>query len=343
MDWRIYRSAFPWGIDNDYDVLFQVLSKSFRLTISVLKRLYFNAANLNFKKSEVYVHSMNIFLLCFLLVIPAFASFDQIDQYPEDRTYTSQDRGIGPYNTKSIYKTGTFVLTFDDGPHPTRTPMVLDTLKKYNKKAIFFILTSHVNDSNIHIVKRILDEGHLIGSHSPSHDRSTDLTREEYKRQTKQSFLDLAKFHKRAGHELTKPYYRFPYGAYGSAAYHHINVLKEVSVELMGDNCINMAFWDIDSSDWVPGMTAKDVAQNMIAFNEGGTYFDFKLVNGKYVKVSVQIKNPTAGGVILQHDVQAASAEGGLELFLQYAEQRGLNIPRIDEVEEFKITKNCKL
>lgn len=287
---------------------------------------------------------MKILILSFLFMLPAFANLQQLDQYPEDRTYTSADRGIGPYNTRSIYKTGTFVLTFDDGPHPTRTALVLDTLKKHNVKAIFFVVTDHINDGNFYLIKRMLDEGHLIGSHSPNHERSNDLTKEVWKAQTKKSFLDLAGWFKKAGYELTKPYYRFPYGSYGTRSdYHHINALKEVSQDLMGDNCINMAFWDIDSSDWVPGMTPKEVAQNLIAFNEGGTYTDFKLVNGKYVKVPMQLKNPTAGGVILQHDVEGPSAEGGLELFLQYAEQRGLHLPRIDEVEEFKITKNCKL
>ena len=103
-----------------------------------------------------------------------------------------------------------------------------------------------------------------------------------------------------------------------------------------------MAFWDVDSSDWVPGMTPQDVAQNLIAFNEGGTYIDFKKQGNTYVKVPVELKNPTAGGVILQHDIQEPSVKG-IELFLNYAVEKNLRIPRMDEVEEFLITKNCKL
>jgi peptidoglycan/xylan/chitin deacetylase (PgdA/CDA1 family) len=64
-------------------------------------------------------------------------------QYPEDRPYTSADRGMRAYRALSIYKTGTFVLSFDDGPHATRTEPLLDVLKKHQVKAIFFVLSSY--------------------------------------------------------------------------------------------------------------------------------------------------------------------------------------------------------
>jgi peptidoglycan/xylan/chitin deacetylase (PgdA/CDA1 family) len=283
-----------------------------------------------------------IFFIC-LIILNAQAEIYELDQYPEDRNYTSSDRGLRPYRSLSLYKTGTFTLTFDDGPHPIRTPKILDILKVRNIKATFFVLTSKVNNETFPIIKRMLDEGHLVASHGPSHDRSGDLTLEEWKRQTKQSFIDLSKWYKLAGHEFNKFYYRFPFGDYGTRNdYHHINALREVSQELMGDNCIHMAFWDVDTSDWVPGMTGKEISQNIISHNEGGTYIDFKKVGSTYVKNPIQLKNPTAGGVILQHDIQEASVMG-LDLFLEYADSRALRLPRIDEVEEFRITKNCTL
>lgn len=277
------------------------------------------------------------------LLSVAHASLLELDQYPEDRPYTSVDRGMRPYRALSLYKSGTFTLTFDDGPDPVRTPRVLDILKAHDIKATFFVVTKKINNNTFPLIKRMLDEGHIVASHGPSHDRSADLTKEEWKKQTKQSFLDLAHWHKAAGHEFTKFYYRFPFGDYGTRAdYHHINALKEVSKELMNDNCIHMAFWDVDTADWVPGMTPEEVAQNIIAYNEGGTYTDFKKVGNTYVKVQLEMKNPIGGGVVLQHDVQEPSVQG-LDLFLQYAKAKDLRIPRIDEVEEFRITKNCRL
>jgi peptidoglycan/xylan/chitin deacetylase (PgdA/CDA1 family) len=284
-------------------------------------------------------------LLFFLLLFPfaVNAHSFELDQYPEDRDYTSSDRGMRPYRALSLYKTGTFTLTFDDGPHPTRTAKMLDVLKKHDIKAIFFVLTSQINNESFPLIKRMLNEGHLVGSHGVTHDRARDVDQAAWKAKIKQSFLDLANWYKLAGHEFTKHYYRFPYGDYGTRTdYHHINALKQVSQELMGDNCINMAFWDVDTADWVPGMTSQEIANNIIVNNEGGTYIDFKKVGTTYVKNPIPLNNPPAGGVVLQHDVHEASIEG-TDLFIQYAKARGLRLPRIDDVEEFRITKNCRL
>ena len=267
-------------------------------------------------------------LLPLMLSQIAYATIDQLEQYPEDRIYTSQDRGIRPYLAHSLYKTGAFTLTFDDGPDLLTTPLILDVLKKHDAKATFFVLTNKINASTFPLIKRMLDEGHIVASHGPAHDRSRDLSKTEWKNQTKQSFIDLAHWYKLAGYEFNKFYYRFPYGDYGTRSdYHHINALKEVSQ---------------DTSDWVPGMTPEEVAQNIIAHNEGGKYIDFKKEGNTYVKVPVILKDPPAGGVVLQHDVRVPSIKG-VDIFLQYAKDRGLRILRLDEVEEFRINKNCKL
>jgi len=59
-------------------------------------------------------------------------------------------------------------LTFDDGPHETATPFVLDQLKQYNAKATFFCIGKNVKDYP-GIYARILDEGHAPGNHTFNH------------------------------------------------------------------------------------------------------------------------------------------------------------------------------
>lgn len=59
-------------------------------------------------------------------------------------------------------------ITFDDGPHPVCTPLVLDLLKKHNAKATFFLILNNVKKYP-EITKRIIDEGHTIGNHSSDH------------------------------------------------------------------------------------------------------------------------------------------------------------------------------
>lgn len=274
-------------------------------------------------------------------------SHAEILQYPEDRPYTSADRGYTQYGAPSLHKTGKYALTFDDGPHPVRTPKILDTLKKYNVKATFFTITSQINEANFPLIKRMLDEGHIVASHGRNHDNSNNITKEVWKSRVKQSFVELSKWYKKAGHDFDKLYYRFPYAAYGLRKdHHHMNTLKEISRELMNENCIQFAFWDIDSGDWIPKMTAQEVLQNFKASNEGGKFTTYKTVrvNGKLtqVKVPTRIDDPTSGGVVLQHDIQESSV-GGIELFLKYAQENGLQVVRLDEVEEFAVTKNCKL
>ncbi|KHF34701.1 Peptidoglycan-N-acetylglucosamine deacetylase [Paenibacillus sp. P1XP2] len=58
-----------------------------------------------------------------------------------------------------------YALTFDDGPDPQYTPQLLDLLKKYDAKATFFVVGSHA-EQNPELVKRMYDEGHLIGIHT---------------------------------------------------------------------------------------------------------------------------------------------------------------------------------
>lgn len=59
-------------------------------------------------------------------------------------------------------------LTFDDGPHTGMTPVILDILKKNKIKAGFF-LTGKQIINNKYLVRRISNEGHIIGNHSYSH------------------------------------------------------------------------------------------------------------------------------------------------------------------------------
>ncbi len=69
-------------------------------------------------------------------------------------------------------------LTFDDGPHQTNTPKLLDYLEQENVKATFFVLGSRI-EYNTDIVRRIVKDGHQIGSHTYHHKRLTKLSQEE--------------------------------------------------------------------------------------------------------------------------------------------------------------------
>ena len=59
-------------------------------------------------------------------------------------------------------------FTFDDGPHPKNTKLILTILKKHNIKATFFVIGKEA-EKYPEIIKQIFDEGHIIGNHSYSH------------------------------------------------------------------------------------------------------------------------------------------------------------------------------
>lgn len=62
------------------------------------------------------------------------------------------------------------IFTFDDGPDPARTPAILDTLAKYDIKAIFFMVGRMVEAPAAKpIIERILREGHIIANHTMWH------------------------------------------------------------------------------------------------------------------------------------------------------------------------------
>lgn len=66
-------------------------------------------------------------------------------------------------------------LTFDDGPDPVFTPLVLDLLKKNNAKATFFVIGEKV-EKYPSILKRIVDEGHTVGNHTFYHKHTFPFT-----------------------------------------------------------------------------------------------------------------------------------------------------------------------
>lgn len=59
-------------------------------------------------------------------------------------------------------------LTFDDGPHPERTPRILDILRERGVKAAFFVKGENA-ERWPEIIDRMVAEGHLVGNHTYSH------------------------------------------------------------------------------------------------------------------------------------------------------------------------------
>lgn len=106
-------------------------------------------------------------------------------------------------------------ITFEDGPHPIYTELILDTLKTRNATATFFVIGNRALEYP-EMLKRINDEGHLIGNHSWSHPQLTRLTNDHILAQILKTQSTIA--------EITgyTPYlYRPPYGIYNENVITH--------------------------------------------------------------------------------------------------------------------------
>lgn len=73
-------------------------------------------------------------------------------------------------------------LTFDDGPNAQCTGRLLDGLKKREVKATFFLIGANAK-ANPELVKRIYEEGHLIGNHTYNHVEITKKSDAEAKKE----------------------------------------------------------------------------------------------------------------------------------------------------------------
>lgn len=134
-------------------------------------------------------------------------------------------------------------LSFDDGPDTIYTPKILDVLKKYNVKATFFLMGSRVKKYP-GIVKRIINEGHIIANHTWSHANLTKISEERFKEEINRTSNILAK---KTGKDIML--LRPPYGA----------VSVEILQELKEMNYKSIQ-WSVDSRDWI----AMDVDQILI-------------------------------------------------------------------------------
>lgn len=121
-------------------------------------------------------------------------------------------------------------LTFDDGPHATYTPLLLDGLRQRGIHATFFLMGKNIEGKE-EIVKQMQKDGHLIGNHTYDHVQLDKLPGDQACQQILKTNNEI--------YEITGEYplyLRPPYGAWPK------------NLEL----CVTMlpVFWDVDTLDW---------------------------------------------------------------------------------------------
>lgn len=151
----------------------------------------------------------------------ANASFDELKKYD---AYYAEDT-----DEKVLY------LTFDCGYENGNTAPILDALKKHKAPATFFVVGNFISTSP-DIVKRMVEEGHIVGNHSYHHpDMSKISTMESFSKELD----DLAALYKETtGQEMTK-FYRPPQGKYSES---NLKMAQELGYKTF--------FWSLAYVDW---------------------------------------------------------------------------------------------
>ena len=134
-------------------------------------------------------------------------------------------------------------LTFDDGPHPTQTPEVLDILGRYGARATFFVV-GYLVEAYPELMRRITVEGHTVANHTWGHENLTGLSRASFDR-------TISRTQEALGDQAT-PCLRPPYGATNSSIR-----------EWAGDHGLEVIMWTVSANDWL-GLAAEAIADRIV-------------------------------------------------------------------------------
>lgn len=163
---------------------------------------------------------------------------------------------------------GEIVLTFDDGPRPPSTPLVLKALADHCVKATFFVngepLRQHAD-----LARQVRDAGHTLGMHGHRHDNFSQLPAEAQGSDLKAmmaAYVDVLGERPAA--------WRFPFLAESPLM---MKALAQLGVTVMSV--------DAGAEDWLPGQTPQMLATKLL---------------GQLAK--------SGGGIVLLHDAQDQTA-----------------------------------
>lgn len=145
--------------------------------------------------------------------------------------FNSMYSGSGTYSLTG--DNSRIIITFDQGYENGYTSKILDTLKEKHVSAIFFLTGDYAKKEKA-LVRRMIDEGHVIGNHGMTHAKLPDLSPDELKEEVMslhQYVLD------EYGYEMQ--YFRYPCGEYSEST---IEQLQKLGYKTL--------FWSFAYVDW---------------------------------------------------------------------------------------------
>lgn len=192
---------------------------------------------------------------------------------------------LGNTNEKVMY------LTFDEGYENGYTSIILDVLKKTDTPAAFFVTGPYI-ENEPELIKRMVDEGHIVGNHTVNHPSMPDVSDEKIAEEL--SGLN-EKFNKLTGENMK--FMRPPRGEF-----------SERTLAIIQKNGYKSIFWSIAYADW-----------------------NTKTVKGSDYAVNQVTKQFHNGAIILLHAVSVDNANA-LEEIINTAKQQGYVFKSLEEL-----------
>jgi peptidoglycan/xylan/chitin deacetylase (PgdA/CDA1 family) len=183
------------------------------------------------------------------------------------------------------------VLTFDDGPLPPYTNIILDTLASQCVKATYF-LVGQMASANPSVVRRIYNEGHTIGTHSQNHPRFERLSMRRVEREVDDGINSIRAALGDA--KALSPFFRIPY----------LGRTNAIERFLEGKQLVTWSA-DVDTNDWWRGSTPEAIVQR-----------------------AMRRLNAQGSGIILMHDIHRKTAMA-LPFLLKELKANGYNVVQV--------------
>lgn len=194
---------------------------------------------------------------------------------------------IGDTNQKVLY------LTFDAGYENGCTAKILDALKKHNVKAAFFLVGNYIQQ-NPDLVRRMVEEGHIVGNHTMHHYNMSKISEKEA---FSKELQDLEALYQQVVGQPMQKFYRPPQGVYSES---NLQMAKELGYKTV--------FWSLAYVDWK---------------ND-----DQPSADAAYAKLLPRVHN---GAVVLLHSTSQTNAEILDDLLTKW-EQQGYRFAPITEL-----------
>lgn len=184
-------------------------------------------------------------------------------------------------------------ITFDDGPDPVHTPAILDELARLDVVATFF-LVGHRARSYPAIVRRMVAEGHAVGSHSNSHPEPWGMSMQSLVREYRQGRAEVE-----AAAFRPAPLFRPPKG--------FVDTRGAAAMLAAG---VRPWLWTIDPGDWVPDVLPTDIVAAVDGLRSGDVVLLHDAIEGPLAPSALD-RSATRAAL---HDIVMLARGRGLRL-----------------------------